>query len=236
MLERYRRNLNALSEKDMKILGARRVAVVGCGGIGGYVIEYLCRLGVGELVAVDGDRFEESNLNRQILADSGSIGEYKAERAKARAALVNPLVRLTAVPQRLDGRNGKEILQGVHLVVDAVDSIPARLMLQGVAEELGVPLIHGAVAGWYAQVTTVYPGDRSLDRVYGSRSGAAGRERGIEAELGNLAFGPAAVAALQAAEAVKVLTGKGEGLRKRLLVLDLLENEYEILDLAQDGA
>lgn len=233
MLERYRRNLNALSEGDMALLSARRVAVIGCGGLGGYAIEYLCRLGIGEIVAVDGDRFEESNLNRQILADSGSIGDYKAERAAARASLVNPLVRVSAVTARLDGRNGREILAGVHIVIDAVDSIPARLMLQGVAEELGIPLVHGAVAGWYAQATTIYPGDRSLDRVYGRRSGDAGRERGIEAQLGNLAFGPAAVAALQAAEAIKVLTGKGTGLRKKLLILDLLENEFEILDLEQ---
>jgi len=236
MLARYERNLNALSESEVDALASRTVAVVGCGGLGGYLLEYLGRLGVGSLIAADGDFFEESNLNRQILSDAINIGDNKAEAAKKRMALVNPLVAFRALPLRIDAENGPDLLRGADLIMDAVDGIPSRFALQETAEILGIPLVHGAVAGWYGQVTSVFPGDRTLDEVYGRNSGAEGRDRGIEARLGNFSFGPAAVAALQTAEAVKVLLGRGERLRRRLLVVDLLENDFEILDLRRPTA
>lgn len=236
MLARYERNLHALSEAEVATLATRTIAVVGCGGLGGYLLEYLGRLGVGSLIAADGDYFEESNLNRQILSDVNNKGENKAEVAKKRMALVNPLIAFRALPLRIDAKNGPDLLRGADLIMDAVDNIPSRFALQETAEILGVPLIHGAVAGWYGQVTSVFPGDRTLDEVYGRYAGGDGHERGIEARLGNFSFGPAAVAALQTAEAVKVLLGRGDRLRRRLLVVDLLENDFEVLDLRRPTA
>jgi molybdopterin/thiamine biosynthesis adenylyltransferase len=229
MLPRYERNLEALTEDETIFLATKTVAVVGCGGLGGYLIEYLGRLGIGGIIAADGDCFEESNLNRQLLSDETNRGENKAEAAKRRMAAVNPLVRVTALPRRIDAGNGADLLEGADLVMDAVDSIPARFALQEVADQLGVPLVHGAVAGWYGQVAAIYPGDRTLRRIY-PREGEA-RERGIEARLGNLSFAPAVVAGLQAAEAVKILLGRGETLRGKLLVVDFLENDFEVLPL-----
>jgi molybdopterin/thiamine biosynthesis adenylyltransferase len=234
MLARYARNLDALSEREVEALGSRTVAVVGCGGLGGYLIEYLGRLGIGAIIAADGDRFEESNLNRQLLSDTANLGENKAEAAKRRMAAVNPAVRFTALPVRVDEGNGPSLLAGADLVLDAVDSLPARFALQRVAERLGVPLIHGAVAGWYGQVAVVRPGERTLDEIY--RRSGAGRENGIESTLGNLSFGPPLVAALQAAEAVKTLLGRGDRLEGKLLVADLLENDFEAVELPQPDA
>ena len=231
MQARYARNLETLSEDEVAFLGGKTVAVVGLGGLGGYLVEYLGRLGIGAIVAADGDSFDESNLNRQLLSDAISMGEGKAEAARRRMALVNPRLRFTALRSRIDSGNGVELLRGVDLVMDAVDTIPARLALQEIAENLGVPLVHGAVAGWYGQVATVFPGDRTLDEVY--RNPAARGGRGIEARLGNLSFGPAIVAGLQAAEAVKVLLDRGTRLRNRLLVIDLLEDELEVIELGK---
>jgi len=233
MQERYARNFSALSEADMAKLAAAKVAVVGCGGLGGNLIELLGRIGVGTLIAADGDLFEESNLNRQILCDTRNLGGSKSEEAKRRMAAVNPLVRVDAVTERITAENGPEILRGATLIMDAVDTIPARLALQGIAETLGVPLVHGAIAGWYGQVCAVYPGDRTLNTVYGK----TGRkeQRGIESRLGNLSFGPAFVASLQAAEAVKEIIGRGETLRGRLLIADLLDNDFEIIELPPEG-
>lgn len=234
MLARYARNLEALSEREVEVLGRRTVAVVGCGGLGGYLIEYLGRLGIGSIIAADGDRFEESNLNRQLLSDSANLGENKAEAAKRRMAAVNPAVRFTALPLRIDPENGPALLAGADLVMDAVDSLSARFALQRIAERLGVPLIHGAVAGWYGQVAAVLPGERAFDEIY--RRIGADRESGIESKLGNLSFGPALVAALQTAEAVKTLLGRGDRLGGKLLVIDLLENDFETIELPRVDA
>jgi len=231
MQARYARNLETLSEEEVAFLGGKTVAVVGLGGLGGYLVEYLARLGIGAIIAADGDRFEESNLNRQLLSDLLSVGEGKAEAARRRMALVNPQLRFSAVNSRIDSGNGVELLRGADLVMDAVDTIPARLALQEIAGDLGVPLVHGAVAGWYGQVATVFPGDRTLDEVYRNPSARGGR--GIEERLGNLSFGPAIVAGLQAAEAVKILLARGATLRNRLLVIDLLEDELEVIELGK---
>jgi len=231
MQARFAKNLETLSEEEVAFLGGKTVAVVGLGGLGGYLVEYIARLGVGGIIAADGDRFDEGNLNRQLLSDALNIGEGKAEAARRRMALVNPQLRFTAIPSRIDSGNGVELLRGADLVMDAVDTIPARLALQEIAEDLGVPLVHGAVAGWYGQVATVFPGDRTLDEVY--RNPAARGGRGIEERLGNLSFGPAIVAGLQAAEAVKVLLARGATLRNRLLVVDLLEDELEVIELGK---
>lgn len=233
MLQRYLRNMNTLSESDMALLSEKKVAVVGCGGLGGFLIEYLCRIGVGSLIVADPDRFDESNLNRQLLADSASLGCGKAEAAKKRATLVNPGVNFTALPIAINVENGPELLKGADLIMDAVDTIPARLALQETAELLNIPLIHGAVAGWYAQVSTILPGDRTFDHIYGKNPEASQRDRGIEKELGNLSFGPALTAALQTAEAIKVLLNRGERLGRKLLVADLLENDFEVVELDQ---
>lgn len=236
MRERHRRNREALSKGESEMLATKTAAIVGCGGLGGYLIEYLARIGVGTIMAADGDRFEESNLNRQLLSTSANSGESKAEAAARRVNLIDPELLAIALPVRVDAANGPDLFRGADILLDAVDGIESRFVLQQTAETLGIPLIHGAVAGWYGQVSTIFPGDRTLDMIYGKSGSGRPAERGIEERLGNLSFGPAFIAAIQAAEAVKVLTGKGRTLRGSLLVADLLEHDYEVLELKRSEA
>jgi molybdopterin/thiamine biosynthesis adenylyltransferase len=226
MEKRYRKNMNMLTESEIERLGAGKVCVVGCGGLGGYVIEMLGRLGVGKITAVDGDVFDETNLNRQLLSDMDVIGKSKAEIAKKRMLLVNPLVYLVSISQRINPENGRAILAGHDVVVDAVDNTTTRLLLQELTFKLGIPMVHGAIAGWYGQVTTIFPGDRTLDILY-----AGTDRRGIEAELGNPSFTPAQVASIQVSETLKLLIKRGELLRKKILYLDLYEHDYELISL-----
>ena len=257
MLPRYARNLEALSVSDQAILAGRTVAVVGCGGLGGYLLEYLGRLGIGGLIAIDGDCFDETNLNRQLLCTEADIGKAKALVAAERLGRVNGSVRMTGHALRLTELNGPSLLAGADLVMDACDNIPPRRSLQLIAARLNVPLVHGAIAGWYGQVATILPGDPGFDLIYrqpeassksnfsdASAAFAAGlaepgkqgepgeRGRGIENRLGNLSFGPAAVAAWQTAEAVKLFSGRGQTLHGRIMVMDFLENETEVFSLA----
>ena len=200
--------------------------MVGCGGLGGYVIEMLGRLGIGHITAIDGDCFDESNLNRQLLSDMESIGVKKALKAKERMGKVNPLIEVSAVTEKLTELNGSEILKDADVVVDALDSIETRLMLENLCEELDIPMVHGAIGGWYGEVITILPGDGTLKRLYAGKA-----EKGIEKKLGNPSFTPALVASIEVSEVVKLLIKRGQVLSKKMLVIDLLEQEYETITL-----
>ena len=217
--------MQTLSSEENDKLKNYKVCVIGCGGLGGYVIEMLGRIGVGYITAVDGDVFQESNLNRQILSDIHSLGKSKSIVAKKRMMNVNPLIEVNAINEFLTKENYPEILNGHDIIVDALDSIDARLMLQDACEELNIPLVSGAIAGWYGHVTTVYPGDKTLNIIYGKKVG-----KGIEAKLGNPSFTPALVASIEVSEVIKVLIGRGELLRKRILFIDTLNQDYEVIE------
>jgi molybdopterin/thiamine biosynthesis adenylyltransferase len=226
MTERYSRNMKMLSPEENDSLKGMRVCVIGCGGLGGHIIEMLGRLGVGYITAVDGDVFEESNLNRQLLSSVSVIGKSKALTAKERMAEVNPLININPIYDRLTMENGREIIKDHHVVVDALDNVDSRLNLQDLCAELKIPLVHGAIAGWYGQVTTIFPEDRTLDMIYFDRN-----IKGLEKELGNPSFTPALVASIEVSEVLKILIGRGELLRKKLLHIDLLTQDYTVINL-----
>ena len=224
---RYSRNCEALSQEECALLASKRVAVVGAGGLGGSVIEALVRIGVGYLRVIDGDVFEESNLNRQLLSTEGGLGSPKALAAASRAAAVNSTVQLEPVVEYLGEGNAARLLAGADCVVDCLDNLEARFWMARTAGELGIPVVYGAIAGWFGQVCTVLPGDASFAEVYGSTEGTSQHKK-----LGNLPFTAYAVAACQAAECVKLLCGREGLLRNRLLMLDLLDGSAEEMPLA----
>ncbi|WZL72132.1 HesA/MoeB/ThiF family protein [Clostridiaceae bacterium 35-E11] len=225
-MERYRRNIGMLSPQENDQLKNYKVCVIGCGGLGGYIIELLGRLGIGTITAVDGDIFESSNLNRQILSDAHSLGKSKAFTAKERMLSVNPLITVHPIAEKFTRENGKEILAGHHVIVDALDNIESRMILQDITKELNIPFVHGAIAGWYGQVSTVFPEDQTLNIIYSHTAG-----KGIEQELGNPSFTPSLIASIQVSEVLKILIGRGNLLRKKILYINLLDQEYFTIDL-----
>lgn len=226
MKDRYVRNMNTLTLEENEKLKDFKVCVIGCGGLGGYVIELLGRLGIGNLTVVDGDVFDETNLNRQILSKEDSIGDGKAETAKKRMKEVNSQVNCTAIHDFLTAENCRQIIAHHDVVVDALDNMGARRILEAGCEKEKIPMIHGAIAGWYGQVTAIFPGDKTIEKIY-----PQGANKGEEVELGNPSFTPALVASLQVAETIKVLLNKGNILRKKMLIIDVLEHDYEIFEL-----
>ena len=224
---RYLRNKETISVKDQHALCQSCVAVIGCGGLGGYVLEQLARLGVGRLVVVDYDIFEEHNLNRQLLATLDELGRLKATVAAERILKINPAVELTVFNEAFSEQNGSELLQAAHIAVDALDSIPTRRTLAKKCSDLEIPLVHGAICGWYGQITTQFPGDDTLETIYRFCTG----NKGVEQTYGNPAFTPAVIASFQVAEVCKILLGRGTSARHRLLHLNLLDMELEELQL-----
>lgn len=225
---RYARNLGTIGIAGQRALLRATVAVVGLGGLGGAVVEGLARSGVGRIIAIDADVFEEHNLNRQLLSSETGLGTPKAAAAAARVAAVNGAVTVTARQDRLTRANAAELLGGADVVVDALDNLPDRLLLQHVAAELGRPLVHGAIAGFVGQVMVVLPGDRGLRALY---PGGTVPEKGIESVTGTPAATPMFVGALQVQETVKLITGVGTPLRHCLLLVDTEGGECQRLEL-----
>ena len=225
---RYQRNRQTISTSSQRELFRSSVAVIGCGGLGGYVIEELARLGVGRIAAIDPDVFEEHNLNRQLLSTPLTLGQAKVEAAAKRVAQINPAVRLTPLRKAFGPDNGQELLRGVTVAVDALDSIPVRLALAETCTTLGIPLVHGAIGGWYGHVATQFPGEQSVQKIYGAWT----EGKGVEQHLGNPSFTPAVVASLQVAEVCKIILGEGNPLRRRQLAIDLLSMEFHDISLS----
>lgn len=226
MENRYIRNLTTISENDMKILKKSKVLIVGCGGLGGYIIEMLSRIGIGHITAMDGDVFDESNLNRQLFSSMSNLGRKKVIVAEERVRDVNPNVKFTGYDSILKADNCDEIIKGHDIVVDAVDNITTRLLLEKKCCQYSIPLIHGAIAGWYYQISVVMPGDNTLSKIYSDSD-----EKGIETLVGNPSYTPAAAASTQVSECIKVLLGKECELKGKLLYVDLLNNTYNIFEI-----
>lgn len=225
---RYARNLGTVGPAGQIALLEACVAVVGLGGLGGGVVEGLARSGVGRIIAVDCDNFEEHNLNRQLLSSEAALGTPKANAASERVAAINAAVEVTAHCLRLGQDNAGEVLGPADVIVDALDNLPDRLVLQEVAAGLGKPLVHGAIAGFLGQMMVIFPGDRGLRALY--PEGDVPRQ-GLEATTGTPAATPMLVAALQVQETVKLITGVGTPMRRCLLLLDTETGDFQRLEL-----
>lgn len=227
---RYQRNRDMLNLPQQLALFRSRVAVIGCGGLGGYIIEELARLGVGGINAVDPDVFVEHNLNRQLFATPDLLGQNKAEAAARRVAMINPAVSCRPVAESFGEQNGEVLLREVNVAVDALDSIPVRQLLADACGARGIPLVHGTIAGWYGRLANQFPGDNTLRLLYPRNRDLPG----IEAGQGNPSFTAAVIASLQVAEVVKILLRIGEPLRNRCLTVDLYHLEVDEIPLHQD--
>jgi molybdopterin/thiamine biosynthesis adenylyltransferase len=224
---RYVRNRDILALKDQLKLAHSRVAVVGAGGLGGTLILLLARIGVGFLTVVDGDVFDETNLNRQALSDTANIGVSKAEEASKKVRKVNPAVEVGVFRQKINAANADSVLAEAHVVADALDNIPDRMTIGSAAQKLGIPLVHGALAGFDGQVMTIFPEDPGLERIYGEAQPPRNDPGRPEAVLGVPAPTPSIVATLQAMEVIKILLDRGQLIRNRMLHIDLEGSRFD---------
>jgi len=220
-MDRYIKNRNLINSQEQKLLSTKTVAIVGLGGLGGHAAEQLARLGFGHLILIDDDVAAESNLNRQLFVTEKGMGIPKAELALERLRMVNSSIKYTVHNKRLTSKNAALLLEDADIVIDALDNIPGRLMLQEACKHLAIPLVHGSIGGWWGQVCVVFPGDDSLSRIYSSTDAI-----GVEKEYGNPPFTPALVASIQVAEALKCCLNRPEVLRGMLLCVNLLQYEH----------
>jgi molybdopterin/thiamine biosynthesis adenylyltransferase len=227
--ERYARNMRTFSLADQATLLKAHAGVVGLGGLGGTVTEILARMGVGHLTLIDGDRFEDSNLNRQLLSSIALLGHPKSEAARQRVDQINPSVHCSGPAEFLSPENANDWLASCDVVVDCLDNLPARFMVEDACRRLRRPMVSAAVAGASGHVTTIFPGDRGLRLVYGEPQNLP--LKGAETSLGTVPFSVTFLAALECAEVAKILLGKGSPLRGKLLLADLMDGMVEVITL-----
>jgi molybdopterin-synthase adenylyltransferase len=232
--ERYVRNFKSFSiEEQIRLLEAA-VLLVGLGGLGGSVLEILLRAGVGRITAADGDRFEESNLNRQVLSDIAWLEQPKSASARERANVVNSSVEFTALHEQLDAPRMLQLAREADVVVDALGGLDSRPALWQAAEEAGKVLVSAAVAGDSGCVGRFSPGGPGPALLFGKggdRGGVRGGDRATPAEiaLGTQAHCVHVAAALQASEVIELLRAPvgWEGGESRVLFFDLRDHTFE---------
>ncbi len=227
--ERYARNMKTFSPQDQVALLKSRVIVVGLGGLGGAVVEILARIGIGTLDLIDGDTFEESNLNRQFLSMPKLLAKSKAESAAQRIKKINPSLAVNMHPQFIDEKNGLGFLNQADVIADCLDNVKVRFIVERVCKETGLPLVSAAAAGASGHVTTIFPDDQGLKLIYGEPDKIP--SKGVEISLGTLPYSVTFLAALECAEIVKIIQQKGSLLRNKLLVADLNDGVIDVMNL-----
>jgi molybdopterin/thiamine biosynthesis adenylyltransferase len=227
--ERYARNMKTFSPQDQVALLKSRVGVVGLGGLGGAVVEILARVGIGTLVLIDGDTFEESNLNRQFLSIPKLLAKPKAEAAVQRIKQINSSIDVEEYSTFFDEKNGVDLLTNSDVAIDCLDNLKTRFILEATCKQIGSPLVSAAVAGSSGHVTTIFPDDQGLKLIYGQEDSIP--SKGAEVSLGTVPYSVTFLAALECAEVVKIVQKKGSLLRNKLLVADLNEGVVDVMNL-----
>ncbi|MDH4122727.1 MAG: HesA/MoeB/ThiF family protein [Thermoplasmata archaeon] len=228
-LERYDRNLKLknYSKGDQERLLRSKVLVIGTGGLGSPILLYLAANGVGNISVVDSDSIELSNLQRQVIHDSESIGKQKAKVAKARMEKLNPDVNVRAVDGRFNKSNARKIVANHDMIVDASDNFATKFLVNDASVLEKKPFSIGSVLEYHGQVSTFIPGKSPCYRCLFKQppDGAIP----TTAEVGVLGTVPGIIGIIQATEVIKVLLGKGTPLLGRLLLMDVLDWDFQII-------
>jgi molybdopterin/thiamine biosynthesis adenylyltransferase len=243
-LRRYSRQivLPEVDEAGQERLSRSRVLVLGLGGLGSPVATYLAGAGVGRLLLVDPDTVDVSNLHRQILHRSISVGAAKTDSARDTLSALNPDVEIVTHARRLDGDELREAVAGVDLVVDGTDNFASRFEINRACVALRKPLVYGAVVGMEGQAS-VFRNDRDGSPCYAClyHDVATNADESLhtsnwETCSGQGVLGPVAglVGCIQATEALKLLLGMESGLEGRLLLIDARSMEFHSFRLRRN--
>lgn len=229
--ERYRGHVS-LCEIDISGQAAirqGRVLVVGAGGLGSPVCMYLCAAGVGRLGIVDGDSVSLSNLQRQIMHLTEDLGRAKVDSAIETLSRINDEVEVRGYKTFLDEKNGEEIVRHYDVVVDCTDSLCSRRTVADICERAGKPYVYGSVSRFQGMLFTYKPGSAGYADIF--TDGSEDTEEKSCAQTGILNALVGVVGSLQAVEVLKILTGAGELLTNRLLMIDSLTMEFTVLEI-----
>ncbi|NLH83023.1 MAG: HesA/MoeB/ThiF family protein [Phyllobacteriaceae bacterium] len=239
--ERYARHivLADVGGPGQQKFAAARVLVVGAGGLGSPILQYLAAAGIGTLGIVDDDRVSLSNLQRQVIHRTEDVGRPKVESASDAILRLNPHVAVVPFPVRLSPDNVEAIVADFDVVVDGVDNFETRFVLADACEALGKPLVTGGVLSFYGWLTVVAPHLRGADGTANPRLRDVLRVpeggRAVTcAEIGILGVVPGVLGTLAATEVLKLVAGIGEPLFRRMLNVDLRDASFDVVDYERE--
>jgi len=227
--ERYDRQIviRGIGEDGQERLKRARVFIAGAGGLGSPVSLYLAAAGVGVMRVVDHERVELSNLNRQVLHWDEDIGKTKAASATEKLKRLNREVKIEAIEEMITEANVSQLVADSDLIVDAMDNLPTRYLLNKAALDKDIPFFHGAVYGFEGRAMTIIPGKTACLRcVY----------HGVipEETFPVIGVTPAVIGCIQATEVIKYLVGVGELLTNKLLTYDGLSVQFTAFRVKKD--
>jgi adenylyltransferase/sulfurtransferase len=234
-LQRYSRHLmipEVGREGQEKLKGAR-VMLVGAGGLGSPAALYLAAAGVGTIGLVDNDVVELTNLQRQLLHDTPSVGQPKLRSARRRLEALNPEIDVVTHEARLTSDNALEILEGWDLVVDGSDNFPTRYLVNDACVFLGIPTVYGAIYRFEGQASVFGLEDGPCYRCLFPEPPPPGMVPSC-ADAGVLGVLPGIIGTIQAIEAVKLILERGRPLAGRLLLFEALDMEFREVEIQRD--
>jgi len=213
--ERYDRQMmiREIGQEGQERLKRSRVAIAGAGGLGSPIAIYLTAAGIGMIRLIDHDQVALSNLNRQILHWEEDVGRKKVESARTKLRNLNSEVKIEAIDEMITEGNVSQLVDGCDVIVDAMDNLPTRYVLNRCAIEKKMPFFHGAVTGFEGRVMTVIPGETACLRCM--YRGPVPQEK-----FPVIGVAPAVIGMIQATEVIKYLGGIGKLLTNRLLIYD----------------
>lgn len=237
-LNRYARHivLREIGGAGQVALKNARVLVVGAGGLGAPVLQYLAAAGVGTIGVIDDDVVDNSNLQRQVIHRDADIGMAKVFSAEAAMRAQNPAITVLPFHRRLTRNIAENLMSDFDLVLEGSDNFETRFLVNETAAKLNIPMISGALSQWEGQVSTFAPkqGTPCYQCIFPEEP-AQGLAPSCS-EAGVVGPLPGVIGSIMATEAIKELSGAGEGLRGRMMIFDALYGETRIIKLAKrDG-
>ncbi len=214
---RYQRNIGTLTEEGQKKINDSKVLVIGSGGLGGFVIEGLSRMGVKTIGVCDFDVFDDSNLNRQLFSSLEVLGQLKAEVAKKRVLSIDDTIDVTTYTEAFPNQEIAKDIDKYDIVVDCLDSMQVRTVLAKFCLEHKKPLIHGAVGGYYGTLAVVSEENQIIDKLVETTGDTTDT---IDKRMGNPYAIVATISALQVHLAIQVLLGR-KYLKKGMYYVDI---------------
>jgi len=227
--ERYDRQIliKEIGQEGQEKLRRSRVVIAGTGGLGSPIAFYLTAAGIGMIRVIDHDQVALSNLNRQILHWEEDVGRKKVDSARAKLRNLNSSVEIEAIAETIKEENVSDLVDGCDAIVDAMDNLPTRYVLNRCAIEKNIPFFHGAVNGFEGRAMTVLPRETACLRCM---------YRGLvpQEKFPVIGVAPGVIGSIQATEVIKYLVGIGKLLTNRLLIYNGLNITFSEFRLSKN--
>lgn len=206
-------------------LEKKHVGILGLGGLGGYSLEYIIRLGVKKVTIIDNDKIDNSNLDRQIISKMDNIGKNKVDEAMIRVRQISNNIEINSYKEEFNDKNAYDILKNVDIAIDGFDNYKSRELASRICSTLNIPFIYGSIREFYGMVSTIMPNDNTLVKIYKNY-----KEEG-EKKYYIPSFMPALIASIQVSECMKIINDEKDILQNKILTINTLNNEYKVLKI-----